>query len=442
MFKSTCLLLALCYSFNSFAGPMVSIVTNDQLDAYISKSPFNGVVLVVKDNTLLLKKAFGVKDFDSKIPLSVNDKFQIGSNTKQFVAVSLLKLQEEGKISLDDEVTKYLPEYPVLKNIKIRDILNHTSGIANYTDQKKFWEMVDYDKTLSLDNLIEFATSFPFDFEPRTNWNYSNSNYIVAGKILEVVSLERWDQYIQNHLILPLDMRSTGYSEYFDKVSDVTGYVTEDGVLSSMKFNLSWALSAGALYSNVDDLLKWTSIYDNSTLLSENSKKEMQTPFKQNYGLGLMISAEKGDIMLFHNGRTPGFNSSIAYLKSSKLTVITLDNVDGRFPVANVVREYYSQGKSTAIKYDSYPVTEEQLQSYVGNYGGNTGLQLKIFLKEGKLFLQPNDGQPPYQMRANDKDSFDLQGFAGEEFLRDQNDIVVSLKHYQDGHENIFPKKN
>ncbi len=419
---------------------MVIIGTSDELITYIAKSPFNGVVLVAKDNALVLRKAFGVKDFDSKKPLNVNDKFQIGSNTKQFVAAALLKLQEEGKISLDDEVTKYLPMYPVLKNIKIRDILNHTSGIANYTDQKEFWDMVDYNKTLSLDNLIEFATSFPFDFEPRTNWNYSNSNYIVAGKILEIVSGESWDQYIQNHFIIPLNMTSSGYSEYFDKVSDVTGYVTEDGKLSSMKFNLSWALSAGALYSNVDDLLKWTYIYDNSTLLNEESKREMQTPFKSNYGLGLMISVEKGDTMLFHNGRTPGFNSSITYLKNSKLTVITLDNVDGRFPVANVVREFYSQGKSSAIKYDSYLVKEEDLQSYVGNYGEITGRQIKIFLQEGQLYLQPNDGQPAYIMRANDKDSFDLQGFAGEEFLRDQNGIITSLKHYQNGREYIFPK--
>jgi CubicO group peptidase (beta-lactamase class C family) len=98
MFKSVSLLLALLYSFHSFAGPMVSIETSDELNAYIAKSSFNGVVLVAKDNTILFKKAFGVKDFDSKTPLSVNDKFQIGSNTKQFVAASLLKLQEEGKI--------------------------------------------------------------------------------------------------------------------------------------------------------------------------------------------------------------------------------------------------------------------------------------------------------------------------------------------------------
>lgn len=442
MFKSAYFLFTFLYSIHSFAGPMVNIGTSDDLIDYIAKSPFNGVVLVAKDNTQLLKKAFGVRDFDSKTPLSINDKFQIGSNTKQFVAAALLKLQEAGKISLADEVTKYLPMYPILKNIKIRDVLNHTSGIANYTDQKEFWAMLDYSKTLNLDNLIEFATSFPFDFKPRTNWNYSNSNYIVAGKILEVVSEERWDQYIQNHFLLPLNMTNTGYSEYFDKVSAVTGHVIEKGVFSSIKFNLSWALSAGALYSNVDDLLKWTSIYDSSPLINEGSKKEMQAPFKSNYGLGLRISTEKGETMLFHNGSTPGFNSSITYLKNSKLTVITLDNVDGRFPVANVVREFYSQGKSTALKYTSYPATLEDLQHYTGRYGGSNGLQINIFLQNERLYLQTNDGQPAYLMRANDKDSFDLQGFAGEEFLRDQNGIVVSLKHYQNGHENIFPKKN
>lgn len=441
MLKKSSLLLSLFFSFHSFAGPMVNINSSEELNAFIAKSPFNGVVLVAKDNSVVMKKAFGVKDFVSNISLSVDDKFQIGSNTKQFVAASILKLQEEGKISLDDEVIKYLPQYSILKNIKIRDILNHTSGITNYTDQKTFWDMVDYDKTLSLDNIIEFATSFPFEFEPRTNWKYSNSNYIVAGKIVEVISGESWDQYIKNHFLNPLQMSNTGYNEYFDKISDVTGHVTEDGVLTPEKFNLSWALSAGALYSNVDDLLKWMAIYDSSTLLSEESKKEMQTPFLSNYGLGLMITTENGDEMLFHNGRTPGFNSSIAYLKKSKLKVITLDNVDGRYPVANIVRDFYTKGNTTAIKFDSYTVTPEELQKFVGVYGGSTGLQVKIFLQEGKLFLQPNDGQPAYLMRANDKDSFDLQGFAGEEFLRDESGSVVSLKHYQNGHESIFPKK-
>lgn len=441
MYKKICLFIFIYSLQLVHATPITNINSNQDLISYIANSPFNGVVLVSKDKNILLKRAFGVKNFKSNEPLTIEDKFQIGSNTKQFVAASLLKLQEEGKISLDDDVIKYLPMYPSLKNIKIRDILNHTSGISNYTDQKEFWEMLEYNKTLSLDNIIEFTINFPLNFEPRTNWRYSNSNYIIAGKILEVVSNETWDQYIQNHFLLPLNMSNTGYNEFFEKVSDVTGYENEDDIPTPVQFNLSWALSAGALYSNVDDLLKWTSIYSNSSILNDTSKIEMQTPFKSNYGLGLMITKENQDTMLFHNGRTPGFNSSIAYLKNSKLAVITLDNVDGRFPVANIIREFYSKGKATAIKYTSYPIEGEELQEYAGNFGESTGLQIKIFVQNGQLYLQTNDGQPAYKLRANDKDSFDLQGFAGEEFLRDPEGKIVSLKHYQNGHESIFPKK-
>lgn len=440
--KFVVLLFVGMFSVSTFAGPMVEISSKDELNAYIKRSEFNGVVLVAKDKNILMKEAFGYKNLESKIPLTTSDKFQIGSNTKQFVSASLLKLQEEGLVSLDDPITKYLPELLEYKNIKVRDILNHTSGISNYTDHDEFWNMLDYNKVLTLDEIIAFTRKFPVDFETKTQWNYSNSGYIIAGKIVEVITGQTWDKYLEDNFLKPLNMTNTGYQEYFEKVSDVSGHILKaDKLVPFTEFNLSWALSAGALYSTVDDLLKWTTIYDDSALLSDSSKKDMQTPFLSNYGLGLMIQPQGDDVVIKHQGRTLGFVSSVEYLKNSKLKVITLDNIDGNvLGISGILSNFYSNGYTSAVKLDSYPLPLASLQEYEGDFASGK-FEFKIFVKNNKLFLLPNDGQRPYQIKPNDKDSFNLLGISGEEFMRNENGVIVGLKHYQDDHISNFVKK-
>ncbi len=429
------LLLLLCSPV--FAGPLVTLTTNTQVDSYIQKSGYNGVILVAKEKNILMKKAYGDTTLNNENgrPLVLSDKFEIGSITKQFVAASLLKLQEEGKISLDDEITKYLPYNSaynsVLKNIRIRDLLNHSSGVANYTDQEKFWDMVEYSRVLTLDEIIDFILPLPFDFEVRTQWKYSNSGYILAGKILEIVSNESWDQYIKNHFLIPLGMTDTGTTTYFENVSQAVGHMMQNGTLVPFTaFNLSWAQSAGALYSTVDDLLKWMAIYDETDLLSASSKKEMQTPFLRDYALGIGVKPFKDERMISHGGRTPGFVSNVTYLDKTKLSIICLDNIDGSVAgIGDVLLLYFTEGKAQAIKLDDYAMTENQLNQFVGAYECDT-LKIKLLIQNGTLYLLP-DGQRAYKMRPNDVDSFDLERFAAEEFFRNESGAVTGFTHYQ-----------
>ncbi len=431
------------FSFSAFSSPVFEINSKEVLTDYLARSPFNGVVLVSKDNKILFKKAFGYKNLNTKTPLTVDDKFQIGSNTKQFVAASLLKLQEEGKLKLDDEISTFIPALNILGSIKVRDILNHSSGITNYTDREEFWQNVEYSKTLTLDDLITFALKYPLDFEPKTKWNYSNSGYVIAGKIIEVIAGKTWDQYIKENFLIPLEMKDTGYNEYFDQVTDVSGHIKDKGELTPFnEFNLSWALSAGALYSTVDDLNKWMDIYESSPILSQKSIAEMQTPFLANYGLGLWIKPYGSDTEIGHNGRTVGFVSQLSYLKNSKLKVITLDNVDGAFSqVGQLLLTYYSKGKTMALKLAPYNIDAKILNDYIGKYK-TPSMQVDIFVESGNLFLKPNDGQPAYLLKANDKDSFNVEGFAGEEFIRNEKNIVIGIKHYQGGGITLFDKIN
>lgn len=435
-------------SLTAFAGPVLELKTQDQFDSYLIENKFNGVLLVAQKDKILLKKAFGVKDFTTNTPLSADDKFQIGSVSKQFTAAALLKLQQEHKLSIDDEVIKYLPEFEVLKGIKIRDVLNHTSGVADFTEPKNgFWQLVDYNKVLSLNDILNFIIKLPFDFSPKTNWNYSNSGYIIAGKIVEKLSGQSWSEYIKTQFLEPLQMNNTGYVDYFSQVSDVVGHANSEEKLTPIKdFNMSWALSAGGLYSTVDDLLKWISIYDSSMLLSEDSKAQMQTPFLNNYALGVQVEKFNNEIKISHGGRTPGFTTNLTYLKSAKFKVVKFDNTDGNMIDGSVVDvtalalNFYINGTTTAVKLKRYPINKNIFSDYVGNYI-NGEMNLKVFIKDDALFLQPNDGQPAYPLVANDQDSFRLLGIAGEEFIRDPNAKVIELKHYQNGDVSVFKKE-
>ena len=439
--KSLLFFSALAVSALSFAGPMQDIKTRQELEQYLTESEFSGVIGVSQNSKLIYKKAFGLRNLNSTAPILVSDKFQIGSVTKQFVSVALLKLQQEKKLSLSDKLSKYFPNYPRAEEVQLTDILQHVAGVKNYTDQSNFWDLVAKGQTLTLDEIINFSTQFPYDFDPKTKWKYSNTGYILAGRIIELVSGQSWDEYITEHLLKPLQLNNIGYVADFKRVSEVTGYLDNKGSLvPGPDFNLSWALSAGALYSDIDDLLKWTQVYSDSDILTAASKAQLLATNMQNYALGLTVTTYSGDVRISHSGRTPGFSTTLSYLKNSKLAVAKLDNNDGsRVDAEPVVLRFFSAGKAQALKLKLFPIARTELNQYVGLYKSAT-MNFNVFIKNESLFLQPDDGQPAYQLYPNDKDSFRIMNLAGEEFLRNSEGKIVGLRHYQGGGASDFTK--
>jgi CubicO group peptidase (beta-lactamase class C family) len=338
-------ILLLLSSFRvTFATPQLKTI--EDLRSHIEKKGFNGVVLVMKNNKVLFKEAFGHKNLIKKNPLTVNDRFQIGSITKQFVAAAILKLQEDDRLSINDSITKYLPQYPKWRNIKIKDVLNHTSGIVNYTAHSEFMSARRPYDVLTLDRILDYSYRFKVDFVPRSKFKYSNAGYIVAGKIIEATSGMKWDEYIRKNFLLPLGLYDTGHNNFFEEVSNVIGHEFKNGNFSLVQnLNLSWALSAGSFYSTVDDLAKWSQIFENSSLLSNKSLKAMLKPGLGNYGMGVFITSYGSDTLINHTGVTKGFHSKMYYLKKSKINVITLDNTDGKASDVsdNILSFFYSR---------------------------------------------------------------------------------------------------
>jgi CubicO group peptidase (beta-lactamase class C family) len=430
-------LFSLVLSLKLYAGPIVNIKNQDDLDNYIKTTDFNGVVLVKRQDKILYEKAFGYRNFETKEELKLTDKFQIGSLTKQFISASLLQLVEEGKIKLEDSVAEFLPDLNLDKTITLRQILSHTAGIANYTDQKIFWKNLDYEKKNSLDDLLSFIKTLNPDFLPGTKWNYSNSGYIIAGKLLEVLSGKSYSDYISKQFLSPLGMNDSGVEDHFEKISDVLGYeVSEvDGKVTTEAvtgLNLTWALSAGDMYSTVYDLAKWVDIYHRNPFLSDASIIEMQNPILNDYGLGIFSSKYLGETMISHDGHTIGFGSSLVHLKESKLTVVSLNNNDGdRAGVSGLALLYFKTGNAFGFKQKELSIDQKKLSEYVGQYS-NGKMIVEVYLKNNalKIFVK---GQREFNSKYVDEDSFNIENFAGEEFLRDENQNISGLRHYQNG---------
>lgn len=440
--KSIVLLSFLALINPCFARPFVTITNTEELRNYLVKKKFNGVALVADKERILFKEAFGFRDINTQEKLQTDDKFQIGSTTKQMVALGILQLQDHGKLSIDNKLNDYVSVPESYNKITIKDMLNHTAGITNFTDRQEFWEKLDPKVVLTHQDIIDFILKYPLDFEPLTKWNYSNSGYIFAGKIIESISGLDWDKYLAQNIFAPLKMNNTGYALYFEDVSPVKGFVQIKGDVYQMVegFNMSWALAAGGIYSTAEDMMKWLKNFSDNKLISTTAMNEMLTPFKKNYALGVIVKkTEDGDQFITHEGRTPGFVTQIGQLKKRGLSIVSFDNKDGAGgDIRSLLLNLFVKGKAEAIKTETIKVTPETLQEYVGTYSDGS-LVIKVYERDGELFMFP-EGQREINTRPVDKDEFDLEGFAAEEFIRDENGKIKEMKHYQGDYVGIFSR--
>jgi CubicO group peptidase (beta-lactamase class C family) len=283
---------------------------DDHTQAEFKIKEFNGTVLVMQKGKAIYKKAFGMADREWNIPNTPETKFRIGSVTKQFTAACILQLAEQGKLGLDDKLSKYIPDYPKGDSITVHMLLNHTSGIKNYTDIPQFWPKAIL--PLSHDSMIALFKNKPLDFSPGTKWSYSNSGYFLLGVIVEKASGKNFSDYLLENVIKKIGLKNT----LMDNLDSVLTYRAKGygknrrGVWQhAMPISMEGPYSAGAMVSTVDDLYLWTKALHNNQVLSAASTQKMLTPYKDNYGYGIGIDSLKTHRRVSHNGGIPGFAS-------------------------------------------------------------------------------------------------------------------------------------
>ena len=372
-----------------------------RIDEYLTKlypaDQPGAAVIVTRDGEVLFRKGYGLASVELGVPIDAGMVFEIGSMTKQFTAVAVMMLVESGDVGLDDEVSKHLPDYDTGgKAITIRHLLTHTSGVPDLTDMEE-WAKRRRER-LTPDEEIAFFSGKPLDFEPGEEHRYSNSNYILLGRVVEVASGMPWSQFIGERIVGPLGMEHTGVDDGIEIVPGLVGsYKKSEGKLVHPDLiDMSQPWAAGALYSNVDDLAKWDAALYTDALLSGASVEQCFTPAVLNngqasdYGFGWAIEEFKGRKLIWHNGRVNGYLSHALRLPDERLYVAVLSNLEdsnatpGRVIAESVAAIAIGEPFEEAAGIE---LGEEELSAYVGTYRGESGGELQVVAEEGKLFI-------------------------------------------------------
>lgn len=311
------------------------------LNKYNEYGQFNGSALVAENGKVIFKKGFGSANMEWNIPNQPDTKFRLGSITKQFTALLIVKLAEEGKLKLDAPITTYLPDYPKENGDRIttHHLLTHTSGIPNYTDSPNFFKDKSRNPSTPADFVKTFS-SLPLDFTPGEKFNYSNSGYFLLGYIIEKITGKTYEQNLQEVIFTPLKMANSGYdhSEIILK-NRAAGYERKGKQITNAAYlDMSIPYAAGSLYSTVEDLYLWDQALYTNKLLSAKSMESLFKPYislgKSAYGYGWFIeeSDNGGKEKLKtvgHGGGINGFNTIITRYTTDKNLIVLLNNTGG-----------------------------------------------------------------------------------------------------------------
>jgi CubicO group peptidase (beta-lactamase class C family) len=303
-------------------------------------------VSVMRRGETILSNSYGSADLELDVPMPADASFEIGSVTKQFTAAAILLLAERGKLSLDDDVTKYLPQYPTHgQRIAIRHLLTHTSGIKGYTELPEFGDLMKLKKPR--ETLVTLFGEKPLDFMPGDALVYNNSAYFLLGLIIEKLSGQSYADFVKANLFDKAGMPRSYYcSESAVHRRHAHGYDTDNGTLVLKGFLTHiWPYSAGSLCSTAADLSAWLAALHGGRLLSADSYRAMTTPAsladgtRVRYGFGVGIAQLGGRRAIFHGGGINGFLSEVEYFPDSGLSIVVLLNTAGPVGPSDLARD-------------------------------------------------------------------------------------------------------
>ena len=284
--------------------------------------------LVAKNGQIIYKKAFGMANLELNVAMQPDMVFRIGSITKQFTAVAILQLMEQGKLSLQDDITKFIPDYPTQAyTITIEHLLTHTSGIKSYTSTADYLKSARTD--LKPEELIALFRNQPMEFAPGTKWNYNNSGFFLLGYIIEKVSGKTYAEYIQDNFFTPLGMTGSCYGSDTKIIKNrAYGYQPgKDGVENAEYLSMLLPYAAGSIQSTVEDLFKWNQAVHSYKLVKKETLDKAFTEYKltngkgTSYGYGWALSQIQGSPTIEHGGGINGYLTSGIYLPQEDVFV-------------------------------------------------------------------------------------------------------------------------
>ncbi|MBX3476863.1 MAG: serine hydrolase [Brevundimonas sp.] len=411
----------------------------------VDQGEFTGSVLVVRDGEVLLDRGYGLANREWNIANDGETKFRLASVSKQFTAVAVMLLVQQGQVDLDAPVKTYLTDAPATWDaVTVRHLLNHTSGVPNFTGFDDYQAL----KTLptTVDGLIARFRDRPLDFQPGERWSYSNSAYVLATAIIERVSGRTYADFVVENLFRPLDMADSGYDRHETILPRrASGYSPDtDGVVNADYVDMSVPQGAGALYSTTHDLRQWEDGLFGGRLLNAASMAELTRPGLDDYALGLFVKPSGDGQVISHTGGIEGFNTYMGRDTGRAITVVALSNLNSP-SVGKLGGDLMTlaQGGDVTLPEErrAVAIAPETLAEYEGDYALAPTFVLTVSVADGQLTVQAT-GQGRNILGAEGADAFFTQGIdARIVFTRDAAGQVTGLVLHQNGRQMPAPKR-
>ncbi|MBC5775709.1 serine hydrolase [Pontibacter sp. KCTC 32443] len=392
---ATAIALAVVFGVSSAYGQVQKDVTgklHEYLGAHLAQGTFNGVVVVTERGKPVYSQGFGMANYEKHIPNGADVKYRLGSITKSFTAVLVMQLQEQGKLNVQDKVSKYIPDFPNGDKITLHHLLSNTSGLPDFVN---YWKDVNT-KPATTHDIVALVKDKPLEFEPGTKWKYSSTGFVVLGQVIEKVTGKPYEKVLAQQILKPLKMHETGM-EFSKPVAGMALGYNHDGVDRKLakSINMSWCHAAGAMYSTPADLAKFDAALNSNKLLSDASKKQMFTPVMKDYGYGWVIDSVDGKQRISHSGAINGFKANFIRFPEQEIAITILSNYESQQvngPISKDVVAIVQGGKyQVPVVHTLAQLSDAQLSAYVGEYQVAPNVKFKITLQEGQLYTEgPN----------------------------------------------------
>jgi CubicO group peptidase (beta-lactamase class C family) len=431
----------------------------DQLFGGVVQSNQPGAaVLIARNGAILLQKGYGLAQVEMRAPITSETRFRIGSITKQFTSAAILKLAEDGKLSLDDPLSKFVPDWPRGHQVTLRHLLTHTSGIHNFTAKPDFKARVR--DPIPLAKLIASFKNDPYDFEPGEKYSYCNSGYVLLGFIVETVSGQPYESYLRKTFFERCGMKDTGvYRSGTAPSAEALGYSYENEVIQqSVDWDMSNVAGSGALYSTGRDLFRWNEALFGQKVLSAASLQTAFTvgvlkgddpshPEDTGYGCGWAIDRLNGAREVSHGGELAGFGSYLLRLPDYYLTVVVLLNCVPQLPNLQqwaLAREIARLALGPELPPHEIPkiadVPLSALQAITGQYNLGNGQLMTVTMETNHVFAEITGRKRFEIFPRSDRNFFVTDNNAEATFVKNATNEVIKAILRQGGDRIDAPK--